>query len=104
MNESLTDYAAALSGSDMDTLDDIITHKYRKFLKFFSLVRDHTSEIKKLEYEFTAADTLAISITFTKKVSLSDKMDMICDMEKSGYKIDATYTGKKVKLKIKYPE
>ena len=49
MNESLTDYAAALSGSDMDTLDDIITNKYRKFLKFFSLVRDHTEDIKKLE-------------------------------------------------------
>ena len=104
MNESLTDYAAALSGSDMDTLDDISTNKYRKFIKFFSLVRDHTKDIKKLEYEFTAADTLSITITFTKKVSLADKQDMIADMEKSGYKVEATYVGKKVKLKIKYPE
>lgn len=104
MKESLIDYATSLSNQNIDVLEDLIIKKYRKFIKFFHLIRDFTPSIKKMEYDFADKETLSITITFTKSIKLDTKKDLISDMEKSGYKVNSKITGKKVKLTIKYKE
>ena len=104
MKKSLTEYASVLSGSSINCLEEIVGKKYKKFIRFYAILKDQSEYIKKMEYEFTDIDQLAVSVTFTKSVSLDDKKDLISDMKKAGYKIDSKITGKKVKLKITYKE
>ena len=104
MTESLTDYISQLSQSNLDILDDVISNKYRKFITFFQLIRSYHKYIKKLDYEFSNADTLSITITFSKTITLDDKKDFINKLKKSGYLIISKQQGKKLKLTIVYPE
>lgn len=104
MKKSLTDYAASLSGSNIEILEEIIDKKYRKFVKFFNLMKDYTDDISKIEYEFSDDTTLSVKIEFTKSVKLDDKKELISSWEQSGYQIDYTISGKKMKVEIIYPE
>lgn len=104
MKQSLTDYAVALSGPSIELLEEIIGTKYRKFIRFYEILKDQSASIKKMEYEFTDKSELSVNVTFTKSVSFDDKKDLIAKMEKAGYKITSKITGKKAKLKIKYNE
>lgn len=104
MKQSLSEYASSLANSDIDVLEDLISKKYRKFIKFFALIRDFSEYIQKLDYEFDADDVLSVKITFSKQVDLDDKKELISDMKKSGYKVDSDISGKKMKLTIKYAE
>lgn len=104
MKKSLTDYAASLSGSNIEILEEIIEKKYRKFVKFFNLMKDYTDSISKLEYEFSDETTLSVKITFTKSVKLDEKKELIAGWSKSGYDVDYIISGKKMKLVITHPE
>lgn len=104
MKKSLTDYAASLSGSNIEILEEIIEKKYRKFVKFFNLMKDYTDSISKLEYEFSDETTLSVKITFTKSVKLDEKKELIAGWSKSGYDVDYDISGKKMKLVITHPE
>jgi hypothetical protein len=104
MKKSLTDYAAKLSGSNIELLEEIVGTKYRKFIRFYEILKDQTDSIKSMEYEFSDKTELSATVTFTKSVSLDNKKDLIAKMEKAGYTITSKITGKKVKLKIQYEE
>lgn len=104
MKKSLTEYASILSCSKLEYLEEIVGMKYKKFIRFYQILRDQSEYIKDMKYDFTEIDELSATITFTKNISLDDKKDLIDDMKAAGYKIDSKITGKKVKLKIKYKE
>lgn len=104
MKKSLTDYAASLSGSNIEILEEIIEKKYRKFVKFFNLMKDYTDSISKIEYEFSDETTLSVKINFTKSVKLDDKKELIDGWFKAGYRIDYKIDGKKMKVVIIHPE
>lgn len=104
MKKSLTDYASALAESDFKILEEIIDKKYRKFVRSFQLIKDHSSEIAKIKYDESDSDTLSIAVEFTKTVKLDDKSDLIKEMESTGYAINYKITGKKIKLTIKKEE
>ena len=104
MKKSLTEYASALSCSSIERLEEIVGRKYKKFIRFYAILKDQSEYIKKMEYEFTDIDELSVSVTFTKNVSLDDKKELIAEMKEASDKIDSKSTGKKVKLKITYKE
>ena len=104
MKKSLTDYAASLSGSNIEILEEIIEKKYRKFLKFFNLMKDYTECISKLEYQFSDNATLSVKMSFKKSVKLDEKKDLISDWKKSGYIVEYEISGKKMKIVITHPE
>ena len=97
MKKSRTEYASILSCSKIEYLEEIVGMKYKKFIRFYEILKDQSEYIKDI-------DELSATIVFTKNVSLDDKKDMISEMKAAGYKIDSKITGKKVKLKIKYKE
>lgn len=104
MKKSLTDYAASLSGSNIEILEEIIEKKYRKFVKFFNLMKDYTDDISKIEYEFSDETTLSIKATFKKSVTLDEKKELISDWKESGYDVEYDISGKKMKMVITHPE
>ena len=50
MKKSLTEYASALSGSSIDCLEEIVGKKYKKFIRFYDILKDQSEYIKKMEY------------------------------------------------------
>ena len=104
MKKSLTEYASVLSGKKLSTLEEIVGMKYKKFIRFYEIIKDQSEYIKKMEYVFTDIDSLAVDVIFTKSITLDDKKELIHELKDVGYKIDSKITGKKVKLKITYKE
>ena len=104
MKKSLTEYASVLSGKKLSTLEEIVGMKYKKFIRFYEIIKDQSEYIKKMEYVFTDIDSLAVDVIFTKSITLDDKKELIHELKDVGYKIDSKITGKKVKLKITYRE
>ena len=105
MKKSLTDYISALTGTSTEMFEDLIGNKFRKFLKFFEIVKDYSEYIKKLDYEVSDKDALIVKIEFTKDVSLDDKKDLISEMKESGYSIEKSkLKSKHLELKIIYKE
>lgn len=104
MKKSLTEYASSLSGSNIDIFEEIIKKKYRKFIKFFQLMKDYNDSISKLEYEFSDANTLSVNVKFKKSVKMDEKQELISSWKKSGYSVKYVLGDKKMKLDIVYPE
>lgn len=99
-NVSLQEFAKCLSNSDVKVLEKLVSKKHRKFVKFFDLMKDYTSYIKKMTYEFTDDDTLSITLKFTKNVSFDEKKDLIREMGESGYVVNAEVNGRDAKISI----
>lgn len=84
MKKCMTNYLFALSESDYEKLRDIICHKYRKFRKFYKLLRDYSKFIIALEYEDSDAGQLKINIKFSgvdpkdiaKQIKKDDNVNM----------------------------
>lgn len=66
MKKSMTNYLYALSEDDMDVLYEIIAMKYRKFIRFYWLLKDFSDNIIKLKYkEKTELNVLKIVVVFS---------------------------------------
>lgn len=104
MKKSLTAYLATLSNSDDTIFEEILSKKYRKFTKLFCLVKDYSEYITKMNYEATDSETLSVTITFTKNVKMDIPSQLISSWRSLGYEIEATLKGKKMTVRIRYPE
>ena len=102
MKASLSEYMKALSGDQFSILEEIIQHKYRKFMSFFDLINEYSDDIESMKYNFTDQNTLDIELSMKAKRSL--KNELIEVMKDAGYKIDYKVTNKKMKLLIIYDE
>ena len=64
MKKSMTDYLYALSENSYDDLYDIMSKKYRKFIRIYWLLKDYSDNIIMLKYkEKSESDKLKISVT-----------------------------------------
>ncbi len=62
----MTDYLYALSENDYDDLYDIMSKKYRKFIRIYWLLKDYTENIIMLQYkEKSEKDKLKITASFS---------------------------------------
>lgn len=102
MKASLSEYIKALSGEQFSILEELIQHKYRKFMSFFNLIYEYSDDIEKMKYNFTDQNTLDIELSMKTKRTL--KEEMINELSNVGYKIESKVTGKKMKLLIIYDE
>ena len=66
MKKSLTEYASVLSGKKLSTLEEIVGMKYKKFIRFYEIIKDQSEYIKKMEYVFTDIESLAVDVILTK--------------------------------------
>lgn len=103
MKQSLPEYLFFLSGNDYDILEEIFDFKYRKFIRFFWLIRDYSEYITSLSYKTSKKDSLKIEITITKL-----KPDKMMESLKKNIKdtddILITNKGKLIKIEIRKEE
>lgn len=86
MKKDMTEYFNSLTLGNMDALDVLISFQYRKFVRFYKLIRDYSDLITKVRYEFKSNDSLDIMMTFDSKRSLkSIKDELESSMAKSKY-------------------
>lgn len=104
MKASLSEYMKEISGNELSILEEIISKKYRKFMNFFSLVKDYSDEIVSIKYNFTENTVLDLELSMKGKTKKELKKDMIQEMMDSGYKVESRCTAKKIKLIITYEE
>ena len=77
MKKSMTDYLYALSENNYDDLYDIISKKYRKFIRVYWLLKDYSDNIIMLKYkEKSEKEKLKITVSFsgTDVNELADKL------------------------------
>ena len=66
MKKSITDYLYALSENDYDSLYEIISQKYRKFVRVYWLLKEYSDNIIAFKYkEKTDKDKLKITASFS---------------------------------------
>ena len=104
MKATLTEFISVLSKKNRKTLEDLLANKYRKFIKFFYLMKDYTDNIEKLKYNFSSKEILNIDIIFSKKVDVDLKKKLLDIMEENGYLIEYKIDDKKMKMVITYDE
>ena len=86
MKQEMSDYMNAMTSSDLETLEKIISLQYRKFVKFYKLVKDYSGLISKVKYEFNSPSSLDVVLTFNTKRNLENiKKELESSMEKNSY-------------------
>lgn len=86
MKQTMTDYINSLSEDSLETLLNIITTQYRKFVRFYSLVSKHSEHISNVKYKFEKSSSLDIALIIddVEKIKLIKK-SIKEDIETSKY-------------------
>lgn len=86
MKKDVVDYMNELTSSNLNSLEQLISLQYRKFIQFYRLVKDYSDIITKVKYEFNSPSSLDVVLIFDTKRDLKDiKKELISSMEKSKY-------------------
>lgn len=105
MEKSMTEYLNALTSSDLETLDQIITLQYRKFIRFYRLIEDYSGIIKKVKYTFECPESLDILIVFDTKRSIENIRDeLLLSMTEKSYTGDVKIEKKNMYMSITLDE
>jgi hypothetical protein len=82
----MVDYINDLSDSNLETLEQIISLQYRKFIRFYQLIEKYSGIIKKVQYEFISPSSLDVVLIFDTKRKLENiKKEIDDEMEKLKY-------------------
>lgn len=105
MKKSMSDYLNAMTSGKLENFENIISHQYRKFKKFYYMIKDYSESITKVKYEFLDKHTLNVSLTFETKRRLSDiKKELESSIEGTDYQCEFKISKKVMKLAITYKE
>lgn len=99
MKRSMSEYAVALSGSDIDALELLISLKFKAFKHFYRLVEERSDDIASLSYDMSKEESLHVYIeTVTKDAKFAAWIKS--HLEHSDYSYQISSCGKKVDLQI----
>lgn len=86
MKKDMIEYLNTLSSNDFDVFEQIISLQYRKFVRFYRLVREYSEMISKIKYEFNSPSSLDVVLSFDTSKNLSSiKKELESSMKKSEY-------------------
>ena len=105
MEKSMTEFLNELTSSDLETLDQIITLQYRKFIRFYRLIEDYSGIIKKIKYDFVSPESLDILLVFDTKKSMDKiKDELLLSMTEKSYNGDIKIENKNMYMSITLDE
>lgn len=105
MKNDMLEYIDGLASGDLDTFEQLISHQYRKFIKFYRLVEGYSSSIHNLKYEFNSPVSLNVVLVLgTKKAADKIKPELESAIEKSDYTGVITIDGKEISISIEFDE
>lgn len=99
MKKSMTEYLSSMSGNNIDKLESIIKNHYKKFLRFYNILKNHSDDCKSFEYEFTSKNKLEVIIKFKKHADIDSIVKNI-QTSIDDNKYDGSITNKNNKVKI----
>lgn len=83
MKKDMTSYINSMTENNFETLKQIISLQYRKFVKFYKIVAPYSSSIEKLKYQFKSANSLDVYLILdSKKDAKGLKQELESLMEK----------------------
>ncbi len=103
MKQSMTEYISVLSSNEFDIFEEIVQKKYKKFKKFFYLMKENSDLIDKMEYKFTDSSNLSVILTCSKAPKKLKK-ELLDELESIGYIVNHEIKGKKINIEIEYDE
>ena len=59
-----------MTSGNLDTLEKIVSKQYRKFIRFYNLIREYSELVSKVKYEFNSDSSLDILLYFDTKRNL----------------------------------
>ena len=88
MEKNYFSYVNEITEGNLESLYQLISLQYKKFVRFYSLVKDYSSLITKVKYEFNSPSSLDVVLYFqtTKKLATIKKEfdDKIANSDYSG--------------------
>ena len=79
-------YINDMTSGDLETLEKIISLQYKKFVRFYKLIKEYSGLISKLKYEFNSASSLDILLYLeTKRDPEKIRDEIECSMRESEY-------------------
>lgn len=101
MKQSYTDYLDELCGNRMDVLETLITSQYRKFKKFYKIMKKHSSEIAHMAYRIEPdSDSLSVDITVMQNIDPYVFMTEIESSSSDNYVISSDVDSKVIYFSI----
>lgn len=86
MKNDMAEYLNALASGNFDTFEQIISLQYRKFVRFYKLVKQYSRSIDKLKYHFHDAESLDVVLNMESGSDMKDiKKELESSMERNGY-------------------
>ena len=105
MKKDMIEYLSALSSNDYDAFEKIISLQYRKFVRFYKLVREYSDIISKIKYDFKSPSSLDVVLNFdTKKNISSIKKELESSMKESEYEGEIKLLRKNMYISISLEE
>lgn len=96
MKKNICEYLNFLTKGDMDTLEKLLTYKYKKFKKFYGLLSKYSETIKELDYDLNTNNSLlTIDIIFNKYADISEIITSLNSERSDDVKISITKVTKK---------
>lgn len=94
-----------LSGDNFDIFENIISKKYKKFMKFYRLVENVSDLVQSLHYNFTSDENLDVGITFNKNVNIDEiRMELENRIDPSKYECDIAANKHTISISISLME
>lgn len=85
MKKGMTDYINAMANNNLETLEQIISTQYRKFVRFYNLVASYTDIIKDIKYDYKSSKSLDIRLSFKNNDLEHIKDSFVECMSEHGY-------------------
>ena len=83
MKKDMTDYINGMTENNLDTLEQIISLQYKKFMKFYKIVEPYSSSIEKVKYQFESPLSLDVFLILDSKKDAKElKRELESLMEK----------------------
>lgn len=101
MKKEITHYLEELSGNDIETLGNIISNQYKKFLSFYRAVSEYSSDMESIEYIFECNEELNVNIIFkTAKKSEKCLQDILSYLDDNDCEGMAETEGTRCNIKL----
>jgi len=72
MNKDYFSYVNDMTEGNLESLYQLISLQYKKFVRFYNLVKDYSSIVSKIKYEFKSSSSLDVEIYFNTKRKLEN--------------------------------
>lgn len=105
MKTDMSIFMNACTSGDVDTFDRLLNHHYRKFTRFYKVLKEYASLITKIKYEFKTKYTFEADVIFDTKRNMEViKRDVESEMIKRNVDGDVEVIKKGLRIKIRLQE